>query len=86
MKDKHLQCLEEIKKKLNSSKARSHLAWPSSTSNGEARTDEMTENIVYAIENGVTDHDSVKGFIGHSLFLDLENFSFTNDIPAEYMH
>ena len=85
-KEKHLKCLNEIQKKIKSNKNRSHLAWPYSTSKGTARKDDMTRNIVCEIENGVTNHDTVKGIIGRSLFLDLEHFSFTNDIPAEYMH
>ena len=86
-KDRHLQCLQDMRKKLQTNRKRAHLAWPYSTANkGESRTDAATEAIVYGIENGVTDRDAVKGIIGRSLFLDINYFNFTADIPAEYMH
>ena len=85
-KDKHLQSLEELKKTFQSNRKRTHLAWPHNTSRGQARTDDSTEAIVNGIEEGILDHDTVRGIIGRSLFLDLNYFNFTQDIPAEYMH
>ena len=86
-KEKHLQCLTKLRKSLNTTKHRTQLAWPSSTATqGEFRSDAKTEAIVCGIEAGEMDRDEAKGIIGRSLFLDINYFNFTTDIPAEYMH
>lgn len=48
--------------------------------------DEMTRTIIQGIEFDHITHEEAKGFVGHSLFLDIEYFNFLTDIPAEYMH
>ena len=91
--------LKEILKDLDSGdkKGRNMTVWPSSTANKELRTTESIREIVTLIENqeaadneeGDYDpltRDDLKGVIGRSLFLDIENFDMVNDIPPEYMH
>ena len=81
-KDSHLRDLHDLKKKLNTSKNRTQLAWPHSSSKGPERSDIRTEAIVMQIEDGCVDPDIAKGIVGRSLFLDVGYFDFTEDIPA----
>ena len=68
-------------------KRHSHLVWPSSTMNGEPRTTEKIRDLVNAIENGEPlTPDEAMGVLGPSPLLNLENFDFVVDSPAEYLH
>ena len=84
-KDKHLKSLIELQKHLGKNKSRSYLVWPFTTSKGQLRSDQMTLEIVSEMTDA-TSHDRARGFIARSLFLDIEYFNFTENIPAEYMH
>ena len=75
------------------SKTRQITVWPASTMNQELRTKEKVMDIVRLIhENELNEEadpltkDQVKGVVGHSPLLDLENFDFVNNVPTEYMH
>ena len=68
-------------------KSKNQLVWPSSTMNGEPRTKVRILEIVDKIESGEpTTKDERMGIVGRSPFLELENFDFVRDIPAEYLH
>ena len=68
-------------------KLKGHLAWPSSTYGGPARTREKILEITERLVNGeILTRDEAKGFIGTSHLLHQENFDFIACIPAEYMH
>ena len=79
---------KEYKKKLR----HSHLVWPSSTNNGRLRTIDEMKDIVHQIDmrdngdRGPLGLDESKGFTGHSLLLDMDEFDFTKGISCEYMH
>ena len=68
-------------------KSKGHLAWPFSTSNGPLRTLEKVREIIDKLENNVPlTREEAKGFWGKSVFLDVPNFNFFLNLPAEYMH
>ena len=71
----------------NINQSKGHLAWPSSTANGEKRTILDILEITEKLENGEElTRDECKGFWGKSQLLNQPNFNFIVDIPAEYMH
>ena len=86
LKEKHLNCLQDLKKKMSANKNKTTNVWPYTSCNGQSRTDSSTEEIVRQIESGMNDPELAKGLVGRSLFLDISYFNFTLDIPAEYMH
>ena len=69
---------------------KSKIVWPYSTSKDyEPRTKSKVLEIVNKIENGeiqTSDRDHVKGVVGRSPLLSLENFDFVLDVPTEYLH
>lgn len=68
-------------------KKKSQVVWPSSTRNGEPRTQENVLEIVNQIEqNPNLTPDEKKGFVGRSPLLSLETYDFVRDTPCEYMH
>ena len=68
-------------------KLRGHLAWPCSTANGPPRNIDNIRDIANRLREGEDlSSEECKGFWGTSHFLFLENFSFINNIPTEYMH
>ena len=76
-----------IKYENSDNKTKGHLAWPFSTSNGTPRTKEKIIEITQKLENNEPlTREEAKGFWGRSIFLDVEQFNFLTDIPAEYMH
>lgn len=79
---------EEEERELKSVGKRGQLAWPFSTMNGTLRTTDLIKYTVNKIAstNGTLDKHEKKGFKGTSHFLDLPNFHFINNIPAEYLH
>ena len=84
--------LTDLEKKEKSS-IRQITAWPSCTSGKKLRTKENMLEIVTLIkeneENSDNDpltRDQVKGVVGESLLLNLDNFDFVNGIQTEYMH
>lgn len=80
-----VNCLKTSLK--DSSKKKSQIVWPSTSMHGEPRTQEKVEDIVNQLsENPDLDKDEAQGFVGKSPFLQLENFNFVRDIPAEYLH
>ena len=93
-KKEQIMLLEEVigvlrKRNAHLCKRHSHVVWPASTRNGEARTKEN----VLAIVDSLNEHgrsqlsaDDVKGITGRSLLLDLDYFDFVNGVPTEYMH
>lgn len=82
--------IAEIKKKnAQLLKKQSHPVWPESTAQGELRTFEDTLRIVQLIEDHGRSHlgpDTLKGIVGRSLLLGVENFNFVSDVTVEYMH
>ena len=71
----------------NKAGKKGHLAWPVSTANGPPRTMEKIREITERLRNGEElTREECKGFWGTSHFLNLENFSFIDSIPTEYMH
>ena len=77
----------ELKKSLNALKRKSHILWPASTMEAENRTRNSILNIVNEIENGQPlTIDQRKGIKGRSVLLDVPNFNFVYDSPAEYLH
>ena len=84
--------LISIKDTLNNSikdlgKKRSQVVWPSSTRNGEPRTQENVLEIVNQIEhNPDLPPDQKKGFVGRSPLLSIESYDFVRDTPCEYLH
>lgn len=83
------ELIRELKKRNASlNKKQNHSVWPESTRNGQLRTRENILSIVEAIEEDISQltADDVKGIVGRSLLLDLDEFDFVLAIPAEYMH
>ena len=77
--------LDAEEKKLQPRK--SHIVWPKSTFRGPPRTRQEIMDIIEKIENDqVMTKDEMKGIVGRSVFIDLPNFNFVNDIPVEYLH
>lgn len=68
-------------------KNRSHIVWPSSTLNGEARTAPKMMEIVNKIEeNGKLPPDEAKGVVGRSPLYMIPNFDIVSRVPTEYLH
>ena len=88
VKIEHLLSLnEELLKSMGALKRKSHILWPSSTMNCEHRSRKSIIDIVNKIENGEPlTIDQAKGIAGRSLLLDIQNFDFVYDSPAEYLH
>ena len=87
--DKSTECLKKIEQKLKNEGikfARSQLVWPHSTAFGPPRSNENTLAIIAKMEENPLPPETAKGIVGRSLFLDIEYFDFTNNIPEEYMH
>ena len=64
-------------------------SWPATTNNQEERTRESMLEIIEKINTLPKEEltpDVVKGVVGRSLFLDVENFNFSRGFPTEYMH
>ena len=53
---------------------------------GPLRTISNIRDITDRLENEELSKAEKQGFYGHSHFLDLDNFDFIDNIPAEYMH
>lgn len=85
--DNLLSLKNDLQKSLNSLKRKSNILWPSSTLNAMHRSRNSVMEIVNRIENNETlSIDEAKGIKGRSLLLDIPNFDFTYDAPAEYLH
>ena len=78
---------QELEKSLNALKRKSHIVWPFSTMNSENRTRQKILSILERIENNEQlSIDEAKGVISRSPLLDLPEFNFIYDAPAEYLH
>lgn len=78
---------EEIQKSINSLKRKSNILWPSSTMGAMHRSRSSVLEIVEKIErNGPLSIDEAKGIVGRSCLLDLPDFNYVYDTPAEYLH
>ena len=78
---------EELQKTARKLKTKSNILWPSSTMNSEHRSRNKVLEIVRKLENGENlSVDETKGIKGRSLLLDLEDFNYIYDVPAEYLH
>ena len=88
MKIEHLKSLiDELKKSLNNFERKSNILWPSSTMGAQHRSRQSILEIIERIESGERlSIDESKGIKGRSLLLDLPNFNFVYDTPAEYLH
>ena len=79
--------ISDIDEKMKQNKTKkSHIVWPSSTSNGEPRTVEKIREIVEKLENNEITKEEAQGIIGRSPLLSLPNFDMVRDTPAEYLH
>lgn len=84
--------LKNVEKKLSAEESqikekKSNIVWPKSTVNAPPRTRHEIMDIIEKIENDQPLFpEERKGIIGRSLFLDVPNFNFVNDIPVEYLH
>ena len=74
-------------------KKKGHLIWPAHSKDSEKRTiteiQETTQKIIDKQEGNLQEdllQEDLKGFVGRSLFLDIEGFNFIDDIPGEYLH
>ena len=77
----------ELKKSMAALKRKSNILWPFSTLNAENRTRRAILEIVEKIENQEElTLDEKKGIIGRSVLLDVPNFNYVYDTPAEYLH
>ena len=88
-KIQHLRSLkEDLQKTRNSLKRKTNILWPHSTTvNSQHRSRQSILNIVEKIENKENlSIDESKGIMGRSPLLDVPNFNFTYDVPAEYLH
>ena len=88
MKIQNLESLKkELQKTLNSMKRKTNILWPSSTMNSQHRSRQSILDIIEKNEqNEIHTIDECKGVVGRSLLLDIENFDFVYDTPAEYLH
>ena len=78
---------DNLQLSLNSLKRKSNILWPSSTMNCEHRSRSSILEIVQKIENKEKlSIDEAKGIMERSLLLDIPNFNFVYDSPAEYLH
>ena len=78
---------EELMKSLNALKRKSNILWPHSTMIAQHRSRASILEIIEKIENQEPlPIDQSKGIMGRSLLMDLPEFNFTYDSPAEYMH
>ena len=85
----NLNCLKsELQKSLNALKKKSNILWPYSTMHGgESRTRNSIMAILDRIESGEQlTLDDTKGILRRSLLLDVPDFNFIYDSPAEYLH
>ena len=84
----HLVSLKnDIQKTINALNKKTNILWPSSTLGSEPRTRNSILNIVERIENNEKlSLDEEKGVVGRSLLLDLPDFNYVYDAPAEYLH
>ena len=79
--------IKELKKSLNVFSKKSNILWPYSTMEALHRSRQSILEIVQKIENEeILSIDESKGVVGRSLLLDLPNFNFIYDVPAEYLH
>lgn len=87
-----IKTLEKISKELteeekHGTRQRSHIVWPASTSESEARTDVKILEILRNIERDPTlSREERKGVVSRSPLWDIPGFIFTRDAPCEYMH
>ena len=81
-----IKVLKEDIKLIQNSKPRAptNIVWPAETRNGESRTVAKIKEITNEIR--ASNLPSSKGIFNHSTLLDLDNFNFVKDVPAEYMH
>ena len=78
---------DELQKSLNCLKKKSNILWPASTMNCTHRSRQSILDIIEKIENNEKlNFDESKGIKGRSLLLDIPNFNFVYDVPAEYLH
>ena len=87
-KIQHLISLrEELKKSINALNRKTNILWPSSTMYSQHRSRRSVLEIVRKIENNeILSIDESKGILGRSLLLDVPNFNYIYDAPAEYLH
>lgn len=82
-----LQLRNELRKSLNALNRKSNILWPYSTMYSQHRSRNSILEIVEKIENNERlSIDESKGIVGRSLLLDIPDFNFTYDVPAEYLH
>lgn len=88
MQKEHLIALStELKKSLSALNRKSNILWPFSTMGFKNRSRASHLTIVEKIENNeVLSIDQCKGVKGRSVLLNIPNFNFIYDVPAEYLH
>lgn len=88
VKLQHLVSLkEELKKSLNALNRKSHILWPYSTMVAQNRSRRTILEIIEKLESEENlSLDERKGILGRSLLLNVPEFNFVYDVPAEYMH
>lgn len=78
---------EQLQKSMNSLKRKSHILWPYSTMGSEHRSRQSILDIIERIERDEPlTIDERKGVLGRSPLLDVPDFNFVYDSPAEYLH
>ena len=78
---------EELAKGINSFQRKSNILWPFSTMNSQNRSRQSILEIIHKIENEENiSIDEAKGIKGRSLLLDIPDFNYIYDAPAEYLH
>lgn len=78
---------EDIQKSINAFNRKTNILWPASTMNCQPRSRNSILNIIEKLENNEElSIDEAKGITGRSLLLNLPDFNFVYDSPAEYLH
>ena len=68
-------------------KGKKKVVWPSSSQNGEPRTQAKIEAIIELMkEKGKLTQDEAKGIVGESPLLKIPNLDIVRDCPGEYLH
>ena len=78
---------KDLQNSVNALKRKSNILWPFSTFTCEHRSRSSVLEIVGKIENGDDlSIDEARGIVDRSVLLDIPDFNYIYDSPAEYMH
>lgn len=89
IRDENIALLTNVKNEIakNTVKYSHQIVWPHTSQHGDLRTREDVLDIVQKIESGAKlTIDDCKGVIARSHLLDIRDFDYVHDLPAEYMH